>query len=335
MKLAVIDFETYYDDHYSLAKLTTEEYVRNPLFETIGVAVKYAGQLHWFEHGEFIRWCATVDWDDTAVACHHTHFDGLILACHYDVVPAFYFDTLSMGRALHQTQVGGSLNKLLLYYGFEPKATPPDVKGMHRRDMSMALWLEYGKYSKHDTNDCEKLLYQMTVVEKYPRDELHLIDLTVRMFTQPVFRLDEALMREYLAYEEQRKNALMLEAGVTLKELRSPVKFAKILREHGIEPETKAGKNGEIYALAKTDPFMQRILESEDEDVRLLAEARIGARSTINESRGARLLHLGAGDRPMPVYLKYGEAHTFRWAGADKLNWQNFEQLIKIGRAHV
>ena len=39
MNIVTIDFETYYSSEYSLTKLTTEEYVRSPQFETIGVAI--------------------------------------------------------------------------------------------------------------------------------------------------------------------------------------------------------------------------------------------------------------------------------------------------------
>ncbi len=41
MQTCTIDLETYYDPVYSLSKLTVEEYVRAPLFETIGFAAKF------------------------------------------------------------------------------------------------------------------------------------------------------------------------------------------------------------------------------------------------------------------------------------------------------
>ena len=44
MKIIALDFETYYDKEYSLSKMTTEEYIRDERFETIGVGVKEDGQ---------------------------------------------------------------------------------------------------------------------------------------------------------------------------------------------------------------------------------------------------------------------------------------------------
>ncbi len=40
MDILTIDFETYYAKDYGLRKLTTEEYIRDPRFEVIGVAIK-------------------------------------------------------------------------------------------------------------------------------------------------------------------------------------------------------------------------------------------------------------------------------------------------------
>ena len=49
MNILTIDFETYYDKQYSLSKLTTEAYIRDPQFEVIGVAVKQNdGETEWF-----------------------------------------------------------------------------------------------------------------------------------------------------------------------------------------------------------------------------------------------------------------------------------------------
>jgi len=45
LDILVIDFETYYAKDFGFNKLTTEEYVRDPRFEVIGVAVKKNGVI--------------------------------------------------------------------------------------------------------------------------------------------------------------------------------------------------------------------------------------------------------------------------------------------------
>ena len=39
-QLVTLDFETYYSSTYGLTKQTTEEYIRHPEFQVIGVAIK-------------------------------------------------------------------------------------------------------------------------------------------------------------------------------------------------------------------------------------------------------------------------------------------------------
>ena len=75
--IVTIDFETYYAKDYTLRKLTTEGYIRDPRFEVIGVGVQVGdGPRWWFEEAEFRAWARAVDWSRVAILCHHTHFDG-------------------------------------------------------------------------------------------------------------------------------------------------------------------------------------------------------------------------------------------------------------------
>ena len=49
MQLITIDFETFYDVGYGLKKLTTEEYIKSPMFQVIGVSIKIDdGMIHWY-----------------------------------------------------------------------------------------------------------------------------------------------------------------------------------------------------------------------------------------------------------------------------------------------
>jgi DNA polymerase len=78
----------------------------------------------------------------------------------------------------------------------------------------------------------------------------------------------------------------------------------------------------EIYAFAKTDQGFRELRIHPRDDVRLLVEARLIVRSTIRETRADRLITAGDG-YPLPVLLNYAGAHTLRWSGGNKLNFQN------------
>ena len=115
MDLITIDLETYYDNDYSLSKITTEEYVRSPLFEVIGLGIKINdGDTEWASgsHTALHKYMQGFNWADSMVVAHNTLFDGAILSWHFGVKPKIWADTLSMGRALHGVEVGGSLRAL-------------------------------------------------------------------------------------------------------------------------------------------------------------------------------------------------------------------------------
>ena len=102
-----IDFETYYDQDYSLSKLTTEEYVRSDLFETIGVSVKVNEDPGcWYSGAGVHTFLNSLDYSDKAILCHNAVFDGAILSWIYNIKPKFWFDTLSMSRPKHNATVG-------------------------------------------------------------------------------------------------------------------------------------------------------------------------------------------------------------------------------------
>lgn len=332
--LYVIDFETYYDREFSLSKMTTEEYIRDPRFQVMMVGVIFPDESRRvFRPNEFRAWAASVPWDNAAVLAHHAHFDGRILAHHFGVFPGFWYDTLCMARALHGAEVGGSLKALMEHYGVGHKGTTVgDMIGRRVESLTSAEWQQYAAYC---INDCAGTLgiFKKMIAENggFPDRELAHIDTTIRMFTEPVFVLDEPSMKAYHLDEVTRKQKMLDTLGVDRADLMSDDKFAGLLMQLGVVPPTKWSKKKqeEAYAFAKSDPGMKELLEHDNEIVQTLAEARLAHKSTINISRSERLIKLGANGQAMPVYLKYSGAHTHRWSGADKMNWQNFERTNK------
>ena len=344
MSFVTLDFETYYDKDYSLSKMTTEEYIRDPRFEVIGVGVKVDdGKPEWFSgtHEETKAFLDKIDWANSAVLCHNTMFDGGILAFKFGIVPAKYFDTLCMARAIHGVDAGGSLKTLAERYQLGEKGTEViNALGKKRRDFTPHELAAYASYCINDVVLTFKLLCTL-LDEGFPSDELDLIDLTLRMYTQPVLRVDDAMLVGRLQDIQQEKAALLrsLMDVVDAKDtdevrakMASNPQFAEVLRSFGVEPPMKTSliTGKETYALAKTDEGFIALQEHENPIIQQLCAVRLGTKSTIEESRVERFLGVGARNRGLlPIPLKYYGAHTGRWSGQDSVNFQNLPSRDK------
>ena len=327
MDLITLDFETYYDKDFSLTKITTEEYVRSPQFEVIGVGIKVNNEpAQWASgtHEELKEWLrSSFKWADSAVLAHNTMFDGAILAWKFGIHPNVWLDTLCMGRAIHGVEVGGSLKVLAERYGLGEKGTEVlNAIGKRRTNFSEADLGRYGDYCLNDVDLTHKLFNKMA--RKFPKQELKIIDLTLRMFIEPILQLDKDMLEEHLRETQARKERLLLDCAADRADLMSNNKFAELLRGCGVEPPTKTSPaTGEpAYAFAKSDEAFKALAEHPDERVQALVAARLGNKSTLEETRTQRFIEIASrGDLPVPI--RYYAAHTGRFGGDDKINMQN------------
>lgn len=321
-----IDFETYYDKDFSLSKLTTEEYIRSKDFEVIGVAVQRKDEEPiWFSgtQEKTKEWLEQFNFADHAVIAHNAVFDMAILNWHFDIRPKIIMDTLSMARALHGTEVGGSLKVLAEHYNLGVKGTEVlDAKGKQRIDFNAEDLASYGEYCRNDVRLTMDLFKRLC--EDFPLFEYKLIDLTIRMFTEPVLELDRASLVRLLEEIHITKNALLIRAVSNRESLLSNAKFAQELQSLGVVCPIKisptTGK--ETWALSKNDEEFKALLEHENPIVQALASARIGIKSTLEETRTMRFMDIEARGA-LPIPLRYYAAHTGRWGGDDKINMQN------------
>jgi DNA polymerase len=326
MNIIVLDMETYYDRDYSLSKITMEDYIRNDKFEVIGVGTRIGdGDNEWFtgtmeEIGDYLK---KFDWSESILIAHNASFDAAILSWRFGISPAGIWDTLGMARAIDGVEVGNSLAKLASRYNLGVKGTEVlDALGKHRTDFTTADLAQYGEYCKNDVELTFKLL--MEFLPKVSVTELKIMDLTTRMFTEPVLELDTLLLEQHLSEVKERK-AVLLEAADANKEvLMSNPKFAELLISLGVNPPTKISPatGMETWAFAKSDAEFKELLEHPDERVQALTAARLGTKSTLEETRTERFINIAKRGK-LPVPLRYYAAHTGRWGGDDKLNLQN------------
>jgi DNA polymerase len=334
MQIITIDFETFYSREIGFAKQTTEEYIRDPEFHVVGVSVQVDdGEPEWFsgtmvQTAEYLK---QFDWANSLALAHNAIFDGAILSWHFNIKPKGWLDTLSMGRALHGTNVGGSLKVLAQYYGIGEKGTEVEnALGLRRIDFPPEQLLRYGEYCMNDVALTWELFGNMS--KDFPRVELRLIDLTIRMFTEPSLALDLQVLGDHL---ESVKDLKAMALGTFVKEdMMSNQKFAIMLQAAGAVPpmKTSLATGKETYAFSKTDEEFKALLEHDNPAVQALVAARLGTKSTIEETRTERFIGI-AKRGLMPVPLRYYAAHTGRWGGDDKLNLQNIPRNSPLKHA--
>jgi DNA polymerase I-like protein with 3'-5' exonuclease and polymerase domains len=334
--LITIDFETYYDKEYGLKKFTTEEYIRDERFEVIGVAVKDRGITKWFTgtHAETKAFLDSYNMHEHFVLGHNMRFDASILSWHFDIHPLGLFDTMSMAQILHGLTESVSLANLSKLYELGEKGTEVlDALGKRRLDFTHNDLAKYGSYCINDVELTYELFTELK--DKFTSPEMKLIDLTIRMFTEPKLELNKGLLVRHLAEVRAKKEDLLNSVAVDKETLMSNPKFAAILESMKIKvPMKESPTTGlQTYALAKTDEGFKALLEHEDPYVQALAAARIGNKSTIEETRTETFINI-ANRGKLPVPLKYsGAVVSHRWSGVDGINLQNLPRTSELRRA--
>lgn len=336
MDILTIDFETYYSQTFSLSKMTTEEYIRDPQFETIGVSVKRNGEeASWFTGPkERVRgFLKLYDWDNSIAVAHNAMFDMAILNWQFDIRPKRIADTLSMLRAVDGPDAGNSLAKAAERHGLGVKGTEVlNALGKRRIDFTPEELARYGEYCNNDADLTYDLFTKL--MQGFPVSELRLIDLTLRMFTEPTLVLDSRGLKAHLEDVQTRKARLLGKALVDKEQIMSNPKLAELLTMLGVVPPTKISlKTGkEAFAFAKSDEGFKALLEHDNPIVQAVVAARLGVKSTLEETRTERFIDI-ANRGTLPVPLRYYGAHTGRWSGEDKINLQNLPRGSALKKA--
>lgn len=345
-QIVTVDLETFYSREFSLTKLATEHYVRSPEFETIGIAIGFGDEPPvWYPQPKVKAALAAIDWSDKLVLAQNTAFDASILAWHYDVNPLAWLDTLGMSRALFPHAKAHSLKAQAERHGVGVKGEEViNALGLRFKDFPPDQLARYGEYCINDVV-LTKRLFDIYMGMGFPKIELKLIDLTLRMFTEPGLILDKPKLQLHLREVKEIKadlldnvrdimlnegdpdyvHAVFSEGTDGIKKLlMSNDKFADLLRTYGIEPPTKisSATKKQAYAFAKTDEEFKALEEHKDVRIQGLVAARLGNKTTIEETRTERFIDMV--DRgAFPIPLRYYGAHSGRWSGQDFVNLQN------------
>ena len=319
--VVTLDFETHYGKDYTLSgKMNTSEYVRDDRFHVHGVAIKKGnGKTLWYTGRNIALALKEIDWSKTAMVGHNTAFDGFITSEVYGHKPAFYVDTLSMSRATRGHATRHDLDTVAKAFGHGGKVKRDALANTKDKvQLTKDEEAKLGGYAVDDVDDTYRIFWDM--YPHVPDDELRLIDITMRMFCDPVLEIDIPRVKAELENELGAKAAALLRSGAQVDDLMSNDKFARLLQAAGAQlPQKISPSTGKLtYAFAKSDLAFQELMKNGNDKVRALCEARLKVKSTIGETRANRFLEAGRDGMKLPVMLNFSGAHTHRWSGGNK-----------------
>lgn len=337
--LLTLDFETYYDVQVSLQKISTMEYIRHPMFKVWGVGLQVDdGEPYWVPEDEVEAALAEFDWDDTALLCHNTPFDGFILTQYYKIKPAYYYDTAAMARGWWPGQTASlraTSERCFPHDETMRKGTElVNAKGIY--DLPPDIEEEIAGYCRQDVALTYAIFKQL--IEGYPQSELDLIDLTTTMFCEPILKIDRERLTMYHETEVMAGETAISNSGYCKKVLASNQKFTAAIKEDlDITAPTKVSPTtGKVIpALGKNDAGWKQMRAMYPEHEHVWA-GRVAVKSRINETRATRFL--AAADPvtdTLPAPLRYYAAHTGRFGGTDKLNLQNLPRGSELRKSLI
>lgn len=339
MDLFTLDFETYYDKEYSLSRMSTEDYVYDDRFEVIMVSLKRNDEdTVWFSaetEEEYKKYLMSHGVHRGAVVAHNMMFDGLILQRLGIPTPPMLLDTLAMAQAIlkpHHRSI--SLDSCLKHLDspIRKKGYVHNMLGRRLHSLTSHELHEYADYCVTDTDGTHWLFHSLK--RRLPRSEFEIIDTTLRMYLEPEFVLDEAVLSGLLLETREKKKKLLaaLPDWCKKSQLSSNPQFAELLKKKlGIDPPLKisptTGKT--TFAFAKNDEAWKDLEDEWGDDpiVGPILAARLGVKSTIAETRAERFLTIAENYGMLRVPLRYFAAHTGRYGGMEKINCQNLSRI--------
>jgi hypothetical protein len=337
MKRVYLDFETYWADDYTLSKMVTIDYILDSRYETIGCGVAIDSEKPVWLPRDKIRDFLEAETEPYMCISHNALFDASILAYRYNIHPTLIIDTMGMARAILMAELPQgrvALKNVAKFLDIGIKGeTVIKTKGMTRKELESKpfLYKEYVRYCLNDVDLCRKIYLKLK--NRFPATEHIIMDMIIKTTTQPQLQLNIEHLQEHLKVVQAAKSETLkaISQWFAVDDLMSNPKFADALKFFGVQPPTKISPStGKLtWAFAKADVQFMELVDHPDPDVQALMAARLGHKSTLEETRTERFISIAHstkeywGDTYIPMALRYAGAHTHRFSGDWKLNLQN------------
>lgn len=335
-----LDFETYFDDDYSLKKLSTVEYIFDSRFEITGLGIQkldnpiefyFPNKINFLleklktQFGSNLEKCTLVG--------QNLKFDALIL-WKFGITPKYTVDIRDLSRHL-DARNKHSLEALAKRWDAPKlKGDTKQFKGLHWADMNQEQKQTLEEYGKGDIEIETFLFKKLLPLISNPQLELPLATQTLHLYLNPQIQIDfelgEKLKKEMrLEMVKPLKDLYDLGIDCSEQEISGDISFLNLLNQHLDKNEQvpmKQGKNGAIPALAREDEGMKYLLEKHhNKKVRALAAARLAISSWPLHIKRVKSLENQAKTHNGKIggALTYYAGHTGRWGGTEGTNLCN------------
>lgn len=311
-----LDFETYYHNAagYTLSKMLTVDYVMDPRYQTIGMALGWSlgSAPYWFVGEHLIRDCfdsmrrMQERGQRVVIAAHNAKFDAAIASLRYGFYPDLIIDTMSIARTLGLAMAGESISlanlrdRVVARWPELVAQLPPkghevaSADGLRLENFPPHQLAQYGRYSCNDQTLLAWLVH--IFLDLIPHEEVIWQTQVIKAYTEPrlkirrdiVIQERERVIAKRHALRQELMGMLRVTDEVRMqKVINSNEKFATLLKWFGVTPPTKFSTRTKsmTYAFSKKDDEFLELQEHPNETVAMLVEARLGLKSSIELSR--------------------------------------------------
>ena len=336
----VIDFETFYDQEYSLSKMSTIEYVCHRLFDFTGMGYQILSDPVIGDFKPFFAFKPDIhpyinalqdsfglNFNAATVIFKNAKFDATILKEKFNILPRYIIDIDDLLRH-YDARMSHRMKDVTEMFGLKPKGKTENFKGLHYEDMDQKTKNVLRDYGINDVEIESNLFKILLPLLMNPVMEIPLARHTLDLYLRPRIQFDFKLAKNLQGKMQEKIDNIITEVGVSKTALSGNISFMKLLKAALPENEgvpMKLGKRGNIPAFAQQDDGCKWLLSHSVKEVRDLMKARQLIKSwPLHIKRIQNMIDQSIVLKGLlPVDLKYYGAHTGRFSGAGGINLQN------------
>lgn len=199
----MLDFENYFDDDYTMNKMSTIEYIVDPRFEFTGVGWAVSPNDHaCFSHDVAgaikslqVRYGENLE--RITVAMQNARYDATVLQEKFNIIPPYIVDVRDLASH-YDSRMSHNLKDLAKLFKLEDKGDTMDFKGLHLSEMTQEKLDDLKEYCKKDIRIQCKLLRILMEKLTWPEVELPIARHTLGLFISPMFNFDFGLSTELI-----------------------------------------------------------------------------------------------------------------------------------------